>query len=279
MALASMQEAIGHTMVKAGFPDVRAGSQAHREQSEQVSYAGRSSLPVEDAYSIALMRLTSALDHFAALSLLLGADPARPYASASFARAALVNSVKAWWLLDPELDVRDRIGRGRADSIENLWELKKIPIPELRQKALATLDQILADTEAIGFEMQESKDPPRIVGFGPWSSTDLLTKQLGVIGEIAFRELSSAAHGMVSGLAGRLEPAGLSAKKGITVVKPLEDWSGVVSYVAIALMSFEQATDRRFALYGYDTGAHWEPWKASTHRLMLPLLRSADPSG
>ncbi|HEV2905860.1 MAG TPA: hypothetical protein VGZ50_00870 [Actinomycetota bacterium] len=107
------------------------------------------------------LRLGAAAQLVHALSRLL-LEPASVMGAAAVARVILENSTRASWALDPSLDVRMRIARGRTEVIRNLYDALSYPIPRrevgveltpeqekgasVREETEAKLDAILDDT-------------------------------------------------------------------------------------------------------------------------------------
>jgi hypothetical protein len=285
--LESVAWAVGTTINANGGWDPRPGSQAASEIAEQGPFVARSKTPVLDAHSIALMRLASATEHFTALARLIE-EPAFAYGPASLARTALENSARAWWALDPALNVGMRIARGRTDVIVNLKEIIRVldAIHEIatdeerannqdvRDKTTDTLSEIVADTEAIGLKvLRTKKGVPISVEESPLGSTAVIAAQLGPIGRIAYNDLSAVAHGTLFGMASRLEEAGrLSTMDGVQLAKPIVTMPSLRNLIAVTLRSYRQAMDRRMQLYGWDM-THWQAWKKESAKLLIPLLR------
>lgn len=266
-------EAVSETILaNNGSFDPRPGSQAAREVEQQGPFVRRSKTPVMDAYSVALMRLQSALDHLTAIADLL--DPARPYACASLARTTLENCARAWWALDPGLDVRGRIARGRADTLSNLDDALRYPIPGIVYQARPILEEVVADTEAIGLTiLRDRRGEIRGVDEERLGATAVIREQLEEDGAIAYRDLSSVAHGGVSGMIGRMQAVdATSGSPGVSLMQPVEDVSIVVVPIAIAMLSFRRAMERRIVLYGWPLD-HWVAWNQEAGRTILPLLR------
>jgi len=275
MIVKNVPWAVGRTIQENGGnweppPD----SQYAREVSEEGPFVGRSQTPVANAYSVAVTRHGAAIQHFADLARLL-VPPASAYGPASIVRTAIENCAWAWWALDPSIDVKHRIARGLSHMIENLNELIRFPSAELQSEAKGKRDDIAADAEAHGLYVQrkEKDGTPVWVEEKPPPITKVIETQLGENGTIACRELSAVAHGMLSGLMTRMKKAGIDlGQPGITLIEPTAPMSVLPYSIAIALDSFWQASDRRFALYGWNV-THWNGWKREAKRAMLPVLK------
>lgn len=100
-----------------GLPD--AGSRGMSEIASQRQYAAPSPWgddPVEQAYWAGELLLLACADTARSACRLLEGDPTPVYAHVALARSALEHAGRAWWLLDPEITVRQRIARGSASE-------------------------------------------------------------------------------------------------------------------------------------------------------------------
>lgn len=289
--LKSVAWAVGTTVKANGGWDPRPGSQAAKEIAEQGPFVGYSKTPVVDAHSIALMRLSSATEHFSGLARLIE-DPAFAYGPASLARTALENSARAWWAFDPTLDVKMRIARGRADLILNLKELvglldridqiateaERAANKDVRDKTMGTLSAIVADTETIGLQvLRTTRGIPIGVEEKPIGPTAVIAAQLGDMGRIAYNDLSAVAHGTLFGMTSRLEKVGrIPTMEGVVLATTNLNMSSLRNLIAVALRSYREATDRRMKLYGWDM-TDWNAWKKESARVLVPLLRQGSP--
>jgi hypothetical protein len=245
---------------------------------------------------MASIRLALATEHLSALSRLL-TEPPTVYASATVARGVLENAARGSWALDPSLNVKLRIARGRTDNISNLLDVLKYPRPvePTREdgeeeahfqervaefdaftaefdKAQGTLDAVLADTDAIGLNIIRDRRG-RFQGVerpspGP---TDTIRMEFGDEGAIAYRNLSGVAHGGLSSLLYRMEPAeAADARSGSTLMKPAEEMGSQLSFLAVALNAYSDAQRRRIALFGWDATS-WNAWLVTTAQAMREL--------
>jgi hypothetical protein len=285
--LDSIAAAVGMTIEANGGWDPRPGSRAAREIAEQGPYIARSKTPVLDAHSIALARLSSATEHFSALARLIE-EPAFAYAPASLARTALENSARAWWAFDPALDVKMRIARGRTDMIVNLNEVARVfgsierlvndaeraSFEEARDKAASRLSAIAEDSMAIGLNVLRSKKGALMgVEEMPVGPTAVIVAQLGDMGRVAYHDLSAVAHGTLTGVMSRLDQVARSTTmEGVALAAPSVKMPALRNAIAIALLSYRGATDRRMELYGWDM-ALWNKWKRESAMVLAPLLR------
>jgi hypothetical protein len=284
--LTSVAWAVGTTVKANGGFDPKPGSQAAAEIAGGAPYVARSKTPVLDAYSVALARLTSAMDHFTAIARLLEDPPVASYGPASLARTALENSARAWRAFDPALDVKKRIGRGRTDVVLNLKEvlraldaIEEIGTPEelaenkkFRDQTFRTMTDIIEDSDRIGLTPVRNKKG-EVIGIveAAIGSTAAIAEQLGPTGRLAYNDLSAVAHGTLFALLGRLEEVGgIPTMTGVKLMTPSVDLPSLVNAVAISLLSFRLATDHRMTLYGWDM-TDWNAWKTESSRLLAAL--------
>jgi hypothetical protein len=179
-ALDGAVRTVGETFQLNGW-DPLPGSVAAAEIAAQAPFVGRSKTPVADALSHAGTRLALATWHVAALSTLLKPPP-NVHGAATVARVVLEASARATWALDPDIDVKRRVARGRATTISNLLDALSYPRPARPEKdpresikeyrsrvreyeaseavfdeVRAKLDDVVADTEPIDLEVIRDK--------------------------------------------------------------------------------------------------------------------------
>ena len=81
--------------------------------------------PVWTFISLASLRLAVAGDHLASLAKAL-TPPVLLFGPAALARASLENSAHVFWLLNPPLSLRDRIGRGLSQRRYSAREMNSM---------------------------------------------------------------------------------------------------------------------------------------------------------
>lgn len=287
--------AVGTTIVANGGLGPKPGSQAAIEIAGQGPFVARSKTPILDAHSIALMRLASATEHFTAIARLMEEPPVAAYGPASLARTALENSARAWRALDPALDVKMRVARGRTDFIVNLKEVlraldaieslgtdkERAENQAIRDKTTGILAAIVTDTEAIGLHvLRTKKGIPIGVEEAPIGPTAAIAEQLGDMGRLAYNDLSAVAHGTLFGMASRLEEVGrIPSMEGVMLATPSLSMPSLRNSIAVTLLSYREATDRRMKLYGWDM-TDWNAWKKESALALRALLRNGtSPAG
>jgi hypothetical protein len=257
-----------------------AGSIADRELKRQHEFAAEwSQEPVADCYVLAQVRLLAAVDHFAAVRELLE-SPDFIYAPASLARTALECTGRAWWLLDPEIDVESRVKRGAADRLVSMGELARTPIPEVKAHARERIDRILVGARRFDLEAVRTRTGV-YRGLGDViipGIMETLREQLGeTTGEVAYRELTLIAHGEPYGLIASsrvvADPTG-RYEKGLFA--PEVKAGTVASRMGAVVLSYMEAVDREVRLFGWDR-TDWEASRDESKKAMGRLLKSLWP--
>jgi hypothetical protein len=246
--------------------------------------------PTKDALPGAAIVLGAARDHLVGLECLLAAESS-VYAPITVGRALLEASARAWWLLDPSIDARERLARTLTDRLANIREQAKIAraIAERggQTKDLETLDRINARLDHVaaiarrhGLRVfDDDKGRPVAVGASRLSSTILVGRLLAghsgdtVFGEVAWRAWSgtthSTGHGLTAVLAVEPDPAG----KHELIAHPRITLGDVESTVAIAAMAFGEAFNREVELYGWER----RDWDAYARQALTDLRASMPP--
>lgn len=279
-------EATGETFMANGGWDPRPGSQGAAELEAQGPFLGGwSRNPVKDAHGVAGLRLSAAAQLVHTLSRLL-LEPASVMGAAAVARVILENSARASWALDPSLDVRMRIARGRTEVIRNLYDALSYPLPRrqvgvelpeqeqsatVREETEAKLDAILDDTtNFLNLEIKRDRRG-RFLGVEENAPrpTDTITGEFDEMGAIAYRDLSGVAHGGLSGLIGRLDE--LASADGSTLMGPAADASGRLPHLAASLTAYASASERRIRLFGWDA-TKWVAWRLPSLEVMREVF-------
>jgi hypothetical protein len=103
------------------------GSPAEQELRSQTTLADDwSASPVEAVYSIARLIRHGAEDHLLAVERQLAAPVLLRTAVETLVRTAVDASARAWWLLDPDIDMRTRVARGMTERLFALHQDRKV---------------------------------------------------------------------------------------------------------------------------------------------------------
>lgn len=140
---------------------------------------------LRNAICLGMQLIESAGEHL--LLFAKGFDP--PYlafAPLTCARGVLEAAAYAAWLLDPNIDARDRIGRGLARRMQGLDEQRKFGISYkndgIRDHSQSRIDDVKARSDATS--IAAARHP---------GATEVIGQQLG--NESLYRLLSAIAHG------------------------------------------------------------------------------------
>jgi hypothetical protein len=254
----SLQRLIDSAPLGSGVPS--ADSRAMREISLQSQFEGEwGAEPVEHAHFIGAWKRLLAVDCAQAMVRDLYEDPAPVFATKVLSRSVLENAASASWLLDPGIDVRLRIARGRNERIysaKQLLRLNSLPV-EMRERSEKIVETIHAVGQQLGFSVNSNgwleEDRP---GF-----TRLLRWMLGdELGATIANYYSAVAHGTQYGLTSAVidsdVPTGPSGTRRVAIGLSSSD---VNSAMAIAGMALIKATESEREL----TGRDWPEWESS----------------
>lgn len=171
-------------------------SQNSKARSEQSTFANPESVVTN--WATAGMLLESSGEHVSAFLKALS-EPVETFACYTCVRASLESAALAAWLLDPNVDTRERIMRTFALRYEGLDQQVKfgvaaqVPAAEL-QAAKSRLDDIERDAKALGYLSISDKNGRRI-GIGQLMPKITILIRDVLDDEPAYRLLSAVAHG------------------------------------------------------------------------------------
>lgn len=235
-----------------------------------------------DTLSSAAMVLGGAHDHVIGLENLLAAQSS-VYAPHTVARALLEGAARAWWLLDPAIDGRERACRGFTERLASLHEAAKIERVATGGTGQATTARIhhVADlARHHGLQvLNDDRGRPAAVGAPRLSATVLVARLLDgrdgdkVFGEVAFRAWSGATHGMLWSLTASLDPQPDPTGQHQLIAHRRMTLDAVEQLTAIAAMAFGEAFNREVEVYGWDR----REWEAYARQALVDLRSSALP--
>ena len=146
------------------------------------------------AYGIALALAESAAEH---VSLFVDAldEPVRPLAACSCARVVLELSARVQWLLDPELDRIERMGRIFAHRLRGI--VQQLKYERSRGRAVVAfeerIEQLAKQADCVGVPVARKKGG-RVATIGKMpTATELVSKISSQ--QAMYRVLSALAHG------------------------------------------------------------------------------------
>jgi hypothetical protein len=207
-------------------PKWRPGSRIAEEVTEDPRYAGRwGSRPVQDATMAAVSALALAEDHLAGMARLIE-GPGAVTTPITLARTVLAASARAFWLLDPAIDGRERLRRAMNLQLDSYRERSGLLEDSTGPQHARLVMLNLAITQTAphhGFEVHRDKRGPKGLWPKTWLGDDkpppsemqLVEQLLHVegekgIGTRAYRYASAVAHAQPHGL-GMVQTAVLSA--------------------------------------------------------------------
>jgi hypothetical protein len=254
------------------------GSKADTERAEGVT-AGRYR-PLVEAYSMSESRLVAAGSHLLAAGVLLGHGPLVRHAICALARTALETSARVAWVLEPGIDGRTRALRGIAELMYAFREESKFPIPAFQDLAKARLQEVIEGAESSGLSAERSKKG-EVLHFGERrpEATEVVRQEVGLEGEIIYRELSGVAHGNLTAHVRQVEPVPADEQLGITLKDaglsltrpgPLTELVKPLGHVWSA---YNAALGRKVLLYGWDR-YRYRAWTTEASREVDKLIRS-----
>lgn len=245
--------------------------------------------PLKLALLVPSMCLFAARDHIETLRQVIQHERAESdligvpiYGPRVVARALLETTARAWWILDPTIDVRERIERGITDVIQSLRSQRTalIEIPKDVSPIDDRLARIRGAADATGFICLDD-DKGRLCAIGSARLNDLdivdrLLKDQG--GRTAYRSYASVHHAMLLGLVDGLEATWdhERAKQRI-FSSPLGAVEHLEGVCAFGGLGFAKAFDREVDLYGWDPST-WQSYRDDALDVLLTPLRNSDPS-
>lgn len=190
------------------LPD--ANSRAMAEIASEGQYVGASPWgdePVQQAHHLGHLLLLSSDDSVRAACKLLSEGEAPVFAHVVLARSALEHAGRAWWLLDPDLTIRQRVIRGFNERLYSLVQQTRLAIErDARRKARDRIRGIFEEGERIGFRRlpAERGQPASLEERRP-SPTRLMGRLLEIggdedLGKLVYSYFSAVTHGTAFGL-------------------------------------------------------------------------------
>lgn len=220
---------------------------------------------VETAYSLAAMLLMATENHLEATSRLL-VEPLTNYGLFAVCRAAMENSARAWWLLDPEIDVNERAARGLLTRFSSLHEAAEVEDLMIADKGWEELESVIRANHvaerarAQGFTVVNKKHRFELSGFERPSTTALLKEVHEELGAVMYKYLSASVHGTSYALMQEMDFEESSRGGMGHIAKPNKDFSMIGGSISIAGLTYLSAFDRHVYLYGHHID-EWVSWR------------------
>jgi hypothetical protein len=219
------------------------GSLADQERHAQASLTDTwSDKPVDVAYSVAGLAQHVAEDLLLGVERLVHAHPVHRFAVEAMVRCALEACAQAWWLLDPKIDMRQRVARGMAERIHGLQDRRGLE-HRLGGSTVETdrlLDQIRAS--AARKQLRLARRP---------AADQLVEDLLGGdgLGRAVYQFTSQVVHGNYAGVLDRATTVPNLARPGeqLAVTTTL----GLPMVLAVARLGFVAVVDRQVQVHGW----------------------------
>src|SRR6266540_267898 len=195
------------------------GSIAHTELQAQPELVDSwSDEPVEGAYSLARLALYCAEDHLLAIEQLLRVEDVQRYAIETIVRTVIEASARAWWLLDPAIDVQERVARFMTERLFGLSDRLQLErmVGEPTQQTGEIIDRITASAARKKFSVVSCGRGLSAVERCRPNSADLIERFFGGddLGRAVYKLLSQVAHGNYVGVANRMQTVPNIARPG-----------------------------------------------------------------
>jgi hypothetical protein len=247
------------------------GSQADREWNHNVEFGPGGAWgtnPVEFAYAVAGTALIPAAGQYlAALSQLLN-DEMALFGFQAVVRSLVESAARSWWILDPDIDARERVERAYEERWYSLHELRKAN-NSVRPQPLKTHEplmvKIAAGAAQLGLTERRSGDREllsanEIRGYGSQrpTSTDLIPRFLEPLGlpngELWYRSVSGVTHSVLYATMNFWEPGAVKAS-GMHKLEPQLPLMAVANAATLGVVAYLGSIERHALTYG-------RQWKA-----------------
>jgi hypothetical protein len=213
--------------------------------------------PARQATNLGRTLAAAASDHLLALADLLKSEQTGAFAAFTIGRGLLETAARSWYLLEPAIEVRERVRRHMNERLWSLHESGRF-LGGLKSdtRALDELTSAITQTaQAHGFVVRSTRGGPQLGEARPSSMgvCDLLfpvSPSGPKMGSASYQFLSSSAHGGEAGLAGHLQQ---EADGQFSVVKHSEEHA---RYLLWPLRAYVEMGDRLLAHFGWNT-EHW----------------------
>lgn len=263
--------------------DVVGGSPAEAEFAKQGNFAGPwSNEPLAEVTGVANLLIFAAEENLRSMATLIASGSL--YGPFTLARSAFEASAHAWWILDPDVDLMERLCRGGNFILYSHYERRKLEremgTTETRGRKI---DAIFATADQAHLRMTPSKKgSPRWLGSG-WKDTTSLCRLLwqdpsdpdSTVGAVIYRYLSATPHGTLHGILRSARPVeGLPGGSTGTMAVQQVNASELAMFAASVLCAYVRAADRQMAYFGW-TGSAWDTWKTSVNQKLEPLMPSS----
>ena len=249
----------------AASPKPEPGSQAEQEMyhHSEVGADGQpwSSKPARTPYDVAGGLMLFAAGQYVGSLAQLFTDEMALFGFQAAARSLVEVTARAWWILSPEIDIRERLARSFVEQWYSLQELAKVDIAAGRPKAEngARALKFRADAALLGIDEKRDKNG-HLIGFGGLTrpaSTTLIPKFLGSFGqaqgELWYRFVSGVTHSALFGVMNYVDTSQADTQTGLLKLAPRLPVIAVVNIGVLAVTAYLGAIERHATLYGRDS--------------------------
>jgi hypothetical protein len=230
---------------------------------------------VQVAVNQAVASLAAADDQLLSMQHVLR-EPLTTFGITTLARGVVEASARAWWLLDPSVDVRSRVARSMTLRLEALWRGRQLEDRlDLARTSAARIDEILAVAPRKNLTVvpERRATPPAIEEALPWGAR-LYEEILGdkQLGYGVWADFAAVAHGQAGGIVQRLEVVDRATDPASDVqwaqANPLKAMGPALG---AAMLAHFQAFGRELELHGWDQSA-WKSYTRDAFRVVRRLL-------
>ena len=221
---------------------------------------------VSQASHLALLRMVAMEDGMSGVAGLLSDRQAEGgvFTPWVVGRFVIENAALLWWLMEPDLDVQNRIARALTDRVRSHQEAGKVERDMGIDDPLSAnrLERIRAQARSLGMEFH---DPPRqgwsVGGQHRPERTDLVKMLFDAAdlegGVVAYRYLTGVSHGERFAL---MQHMGTPHETDLgRLVQPQVTIEQVALLVAAVLLAVVTAVDRAVPYFGWDPEM-WSQW-------------------
>ena len=235
--------------------------QARRDGYAQHRYTGLwSRQPVDNLHMHAVGYLRRAEDHLRMMAL-AAAIPKILYSPISLARIVTVSSGHCFYLLDPDIDVRERMRRALNLHSHMLTEQRNLvgdPASPAAQEMTTQITQLCDDARRMGFPVTLSRRPwlPHYFDTEIPNDTDIVARVLdadgsgGGHGKFAFLLFSAAVHSQPNIEALMVKRVDSPSREGMGTAAPGLRLDALAAVAAAASCAFYEAHMRMRTYFG-----------------------------
>ena len=176
-------------------------------------------------------------------------------------RALVETSARAWWLLDPNIDTTERLGRLYVDNMENISEMGRADRLGVGENNMTSkrIEMLIARAAKIGLTAEFSKKGDELIGFNSIRQPDKtpLVREffdfLGLNnGGLWYRQVSAITHGTAYGLLDYFDAVSDPAA-GLVRLEPRLPAISISEFAIIASEAYLGSIEAHSQLFGWDS--------------------------